>query len=101
VGHATQVLHASSQLLDLRDVSRSVGDMELVVKVYWPEASRAGEGKIIDMAHQIALHNSNVNGHVPDMIYSYNLVKYSTNRIHVALGIVSESHHVLCIMIFR
>ena len=31
--------------------------MELVAKLYWPEASRVGEGEIIEKARQIAEQN--------------------------------------------
>ena len=64
VGRATQMLPATSQSKDLRDVGRNLADMDLVVKVYWPEASRAREGQIIEKACQIAKRIDAVNGHL-------------------------------------
>jgi Fungal protein kinase len=101
VGRATQVLHATSQSADPRDVDKSLGNMELVVKVYWPEVSRVGEGDIIDKARQIAQHNDHVNGHLPDLIRSHDFDGYSTKRIRTALGIESQGHRALRAMLFR
>jgi hypothetical protein len=52
--------------------------MELVAKVYWAEASRVGEGEIIEKARQIAKQNDSVNGHIPDLIYSHDFDNCST-----------------------
>src|SRR5580658_2535094 len=43
VGRATQMLHATSQSADPRDVEKNLKDTELVAKIYWPEESRIGE----------------------------------------------------------
>jgi Fungal protein kinase len=101
VGRATQMLHAISHSKDPRDVSTSLGDMELVVKVYWPEASRVREGEIIETARQIAKQNDVVNGHIPDLICSHDFGEYSTKGIRTALGIVSKGQRLLRVMLFR
>ena len=101
VGRATQVLHATSESEDPRDVGKSLKDVELVIKVYWPEASRVGEKEIIDKALEIAQHNDDVNGHIPDLICSHDYTKYSTNGIRTALGIENKGHRVLRVMLFR
>ena len=75
--------------------------MELVAKLYWPEASRVGEGEIIEKARQIAEQNKDVNGHIPDLICSHDFDEYSTKRIREALGIATEGHRVLRVMLFR
>ena len=101
VGRATQMLPANSQSKDPRDVGKSLGDMELVVKVYWPEASWAGEGQIIDKARQIAQQNDYVNGHLPDLICSHDFDEFSTKEIRTALGMPTQSYRVLRAMLFR
>lgn len=78
VRRATQILPATSRSKDPRDVSESLEDMELVAKVYWAEASRVGEGEIIEKARQIAKQNDSVNGHIPDLIYSHDFDNCST-----------------------
>jgi hypothetical protein len=101
VGRATQMLHATSQSKDPRDVNKSLGDMELVVKVYWPEVSRIGEVEIIDKACCIAEQNDEVKGHLPDLICSNDFVQHSTKGIRTAFGIESKGHRVLRVMLFR
>jgi len=101
VGRATQMLSAISDSKDPRDVKRSLEGMELVVKVYWPEASRVREGQIIEKARNIALENDNVDGHIPDLICSHDFDQYSTKRIRMALGIESKGHRNLHVMLFR
>jgi hypothetical protein len=101
VGRATQILPAISHSKDPQDVSKSLGDMELVVKVYWPEASRVAGGEIIERARQIAKQNDVVNGHIPDLICSHDFDEYSTKEIRTALGIVSKGHRLLRVMLFR
>lgn len=101
VGRATHLLPAKSDSTDPRDVSESLKGKELVAKVYWPEASRVGEGEIIERAHQIAKHNDSVNGHIPDLVYSNDFDDYSTKKIRVALGIEPKRHRLLRVMLFR
>ena len=101
VGRATQMLHATSHSKDPRDASKSLEDVELVVKIYWPEASQIGEGKILEKAQQIAKENDSVHGHIPDLIYSHDFDDYSTKRIRTALGIVPKGHRLLRVMLFR
>jgi hypothetical protein len=101
VGRATQMLPATSQSPDPREVGKNLGDVELVAKVYWPEASRVGEGEIIEMARQIASQNKDVHGHIPDLIRSHVFEEYSTVMIRSALGIITKGRRVLCVMVFR
>jgi hypothetical protein len=103
VGRATQMLHVRSQSNHPRDPSKGLKGMDLVFKVYWPEASRASEAEIIDKAHQIARQNDDVKGHLPDLIYSHDFVEYSTKEIRTAFGIETEtrSPRVLRVMLFR
>jgi len=74
--------------------------MDLVVKVYWPEASRTGEAEIIKKACQIAEEDDDVKGHIPDLICSHDFKEHSTERIREALGISSKGR-VLRVMLFR
>jgi hypothetical protein len=101
VGRATQMLHATSQSKDPRDAHKSLGNVELVVKVYWPEASRIGEAQIIHTAHSIAQENDDVMGHLPDLIYSHDFVEYSTKGIRALFGIPIKGHRLLRVMLFR
>ena len=101
MGRATQLLPASSWSKDPRDAGKSLKDVELVVKVYWAEASRAGEEEIIEKACQIAKENDDVNGHIPDLICSRDFNECSTKRIREAMGIKCENHRILRVMLFR
>jgi hypothetical protein len=62
------MLPATSLSKDPRDVGKNLGEMDLVVKVYWPEASRVREGQIIEKARRIAKGNDAVDGHLPDSL---------------------------------
>ena len=102
VGRTTQVLLATSKSKDPRDIGKSLKDTALVVKVYWPEASRAGEREIIDKALKIAEENENVKGHILDLICSHDFTEFSMKGIRAALGIEDEdSYRVLWVMLFR
>jgi hypothetical protein len=94
------MLPATSQSNDLQYVDRNLRDMDLVVKVYWPEASHAREGQIIEKACQIMKGNDAVDRHLPDLICSHDFEEYSTKRIHIVFGIATESHCVLWVMLF-
>ena len=72
-----------------------------MVKVYWPEATRAGEAEIITKAVEIAGGSDDVKGHLPDLIFSHDFGQYSTNVIRKAFGIETEGHRVLRIILFR
>ncbi len=100
VGRATEIFPAHSQSKDPRDADKSLGGMELVVKVYWAEASRAGEAEIIEEARRIAKRDDDVKGHIPDLICSHDFKEHSTERIREALGISSKGR-VLRVMLFR
>ena len=103
VGRATRMLSATSQstISGPQGKSRNLKDTELVVKIYWSEASLIDEAKIIERANQIADQNEHVKGHLPDLIWSCNFAEYSTRNIRTAFGIKSERHRVLRIMLFR
>jgi len=78
-----------------------IEDVELVNKVYWPDASRTGEGLIIQSAQGIAEDNDHVKRHLPDMICSPDFDEYSMRQIRVIVGIASEGHCMLQIMLFH
>jgi hypothetical protein len=103
VGRATQMLSVTSQSTVPRPQgeSRSLKDMELVLKVYWPEESRIKEEEIIDEARRIADGNSHVKGHLPDLIWARDFDGYSTENIRTAFGMETKSHRVLRVMLFR
>jgi hypothetical protein len=113
VGRATQMLTVTSQstilirqgeardLNDMEPEYRNLKDTELVLKVYWPEASRINEADIIDEAGRIAEGNSHVKGHLPDLIWARDFDEYSTKNIRKAFGIKSEGPRVLRVVLFR
>ena len=101
VGRATQVLLASSESKDPRDADNSLKSMDVVVKVYWSEASQAGEGEIIERARQIAEQYEDVKGHIPDLICSHDFNEHSTKRIRDAIRIAPKGPRVLRVMLFR
>lgn len=101
VGRTTQVLPAESQSKDPRDIGKSLEGVELVSKVYWPEASWLREEDIIAKAVEVARNNNEVEGHIPDLICSHDFTKYSTKGIRAALGIENGGHRVLRVMLFR
>jgi Fungal protein kinase len=113
VGRATRMLSATSQstISGPQGKSRNLKDMELVIKISWPETSLMDEAKIIEKANRIADQNEHVKGHIPDLIWSCNFAQYSTREIRATLGIKSKSkskssskvksHRVLRIMLFR
>ena len=80
---------------------RSLKDMELVLKVYWPEESRIREAEIIDKARRIAEGNSHVNVHLPNLIWERDFDESSMKNIRTTFGIKSEGHRVLRVMLFR
>jgi hypothetical protein len=102
VGRATHTLSAKVHRKQPRDVgTRNQEDRDLVVKVYWPEASRVAEEEIIKEARRIGEGNDAVKGHLPDLIHSQDLAEYSTDRIRRAFGISVGNHRVLRIILFR
>ena len=95
LGCATQMLSAESQSGRSARRWQSLKGVKLVAKIYWPEASRAAEGEIIEKARQIAEQNQDVKGHISDLICSLDLDEFSTKGIRKALGIATEGHRVL------
>jgi hypothetical protein len=79
----------------------SLEGLELVLKVYWPEASRVSEQEIIEQAAIIGDCVEDVKGHLPELIRSCDLENYSTDKIRNALGIASGGHRVLRVILFR
>jgi hypothetical protein len=65
--------------------------LELVLKVYWPEASQVSEQEIIKQAAIIGDRVEDVKGHLPELIQSCDLENYSMDRIRNALDIASAS----------
>jgi hypothetical protein len=74
---------------------------DLVVKVSWPEAVRVSEPEMLEKVHGIAQHNGDVNGHVPEMIWSKKFEDTSTAKIRERLGLPTGGSRVLYMMILR
>jgi Fungal protein kinase len=101
VGRATKIFLALSKSPHPRKAGENLGGIELAVKVYWPEGSLTREMEIIDAAQQLGETYDEVNGHVPDLICSHDFGECSTATIRDSLGVKSEGHRILRVMLFR
>jgi hypothetical protein len=101
LGRGTHVLGARSNSADPRDVRKNLKGMDLVVKVYWPETSRATEDEVIKVAQGIGATNENVKGHIPDLVRSHDFVEYSTYTFRKLLGFNTDGVRVLRVILSR
>ncbi|KAF9647680.1 hypothetical protein BDM02DRAFT_2526506 [Thelephora ganbajun] len=60
---------------------------DLVLKVFWPEASRHEEWKIISHAQTLGDVDKFIGGHIPQAKYARDLSHYSTRHIRDFLGL--------------
>ncbi|KAF8875561.1 hypothetical protein BD779DRAFT_209435 [Infundibulicybe gibba] len=91
-GRCTQVLKTTSSSKDPRNRTKTLEAVEMVSKLYWPQASRTPEAEILErarMAGEKAEHN-HIKGHLPDLIYTRDFDQYSTNHIRDLLGMETE-----------
>jgi len=96
-----RVACAKSQSTDPRDGRKKLTDLDLVLKIYWPEESRMLEGQIVEEAAKCGEHNDHVKGHLPDLVCSYDLDGYSTANIRQTLGVAVEGCRKLRVILFR
>jgi hypothetical protein len=78
-----------------------LGDVKLILKIAWPEASRVPEAQVIEKALGTGEHNNNVKGHLPDRICLDDPAGYLTASIRQVLGIETGGHRVLRLILFR
>ncbi|KAG0706679.1 hypothetical protein DFH29DRAFT_137520 [Suillus ampliporus] len=104
-GRATTLFPVESQALSgLKQAphfrNKSAG---LVAKLYWPEESRESEPEILNQVYQIAQQETEVRGHVPEMVWFYKFEETSTANIRKALGFEDAEcgSRVLYIIVFR
>jgi Fungal protein kinase len=101
VGRGTRVFLAKSKSTDPRNDKETLDGVDLVLKTYWPETSRTPEDEIIGKATEIGEKNPHVEGHLPDLICSYDFVEHSTGIIRTHLGITTKGHRVFRVMLSR
>jgi len=88
VGRCTHVYGVSSKSVDPQDLAKTLETSELVMKMYWPKASRMSKEEILEEAMKAAQgeHMDDVRGHFPDLICSTNFKQYSTALIQQHLS---------------
>jgi hypothetical protein len=87
IGRCTRIYNVISLSKDPRDTSRTLTRTELVLKISWPETSRKSEKDVIGRATQCK--KAAVQGHLPDLVWSGDLLGYSTGLIRDQLCITS------------
>jgi hypothetical protein len=85
IGRCTRIYSVTSSSKDPRDTSRALDGTELILKISWPETSRKSEKDVIERAMQCK--KKAVQGHLPDLIWSGDLLRYSTGLIREQLCI--------------
>ncbi|KAF8414607.1 hypothetical protein L210DRAFT_3658787 [Boletus edulis BED1] len=75
-GRATNLFSVESQ-----DLTNPEDARELVVKVFWAEATRTSEPEILKRVHDIGQDNEFVKGHVPDMLWYKAFKGVSASRL--------------------
>lgn len=73
----------------------------LVAKLYWGQESRETEPNILEKVSEIAHGANDVEGHVPEMMFSHVFADSSTKRIRSRLDIPIEGSRILYMIIFR
>jgi hypothetical protein len=63
---------------------------DLVLKVSWPEKSRVEEWKIIEHAQRLGENDKFIKGHIPEVKYTRDFERYSTNHIRCFLGLQQD-----------
>jgi hypothetical protein len=101
VGRATQVFAAHSKSSCPGETGEDLQGKDLAAKASWPEESRASEQEIIRAAQQIGATCDEVKGHLPELICSHDLPRFSTALIRESLGIAREGSRTLRILLFR
>jgi hypothetical protein len=75
----------------------------MVAKLYWPEVSRESEAEILERVYQIAEKESQVKGHVPEIVWFHKFDDTSTADTRRMLGIpdAGQGSRVLYFIVFR
>jgi hypothetical protein len=68
----------------------TINSHDLVLKVSWPEMSRVKEWKIIERARTLGEKNQFIKGHIPEVKFTRDFDRYSTNHIRRFLGLHQE-----------
>ncbi|KAN0073650.1 hypothetical protein V8E55_012127 [Tylopilus felleus] len=89
----------ATNLFSIKSDKLSIED-DLVVKLFWAEATRTSEPDILKRVYEIA-HDKDVEGHVPVMLWYKSFEDTSTAKIRMRLGLKPEGGRVLYMIIFR
>ncbi|KAF8129366.1 hypothetical protein EV363DRAFT_1264501 [Boletus edulis] len=88
-----------TNLFSVKSDKLSIED-DLVVKVFWAEATRTSEPDILKRVYEIA-HDQDIKGHVPVMLWYKSFEETSTAKVRQRLGLKTEGARVLYTIIFR
>ncbi|KAG1729432.1 hypothetical protein EDB19DRAFT_1743436 [Suillus lakei] len=99
-GRATNVFPVTSDKLctEFPDIKKD----GMVAKIFWAEEDRISEPEILKKVHEIAAKESDVKGHVPQLLW-YCRFPNPTRAVREALGIpeARKGSRVLYILVFR
>lgn len=99
-GRATNVIPVTSEKLsaEFPDIKKD----RMVAKIFWAEEDRISEPEILKKVHKIAAKESDVEGHVPQLLW-YCRFPNPTRAVREALGIpeAKKGSRVLYILVFR
>ncbi|KAG2083002.1 hypothetical protein BD769DRAFT_1682918 [Suillus cothurnatus] len=98
-GRATNVIPVTSEALAKKYTYIQDG---MVAKIFWGEASRISEPKIMDRVKEIAKVHPTVQGHIPELLWHHTFT-YPTSAVREALGVPEPTvgSRVLYILVFR
>jgi hypothetical protein len=68
----------------------TINSHDLVLKMSWPETSRVKEWKIIEQAQKLGESNKFIKGHIPEVKYTRDFDRYSTEHVRRFLGLYHE-----------
>ncbi|KAG2032563.1 hypothetical protein BDR03DRAFT_1094849 [Suillus americanus] len=98
-GRATNVIPVTSEALAKKYPHIQDG---MVAKIFWGEAGRTSEPKILDKVNEIAKVHPTVQGHIPELLWHHTFTS-PTSAIREALGVPEPTmgSRVLYILVFR
>jgi hypothetical protein len=98
-GRATNVIPVTSEALAKKYTHIQDG---MVAKIFWGEASRISEPKILDRVKEIAKVHPTIQGHIPELLWHHAFTN-PTSAVREALGVPEPTvgSRVLYILVFR
>jgi hypothetical protein len=98
-GRATSVVPVTSESLTKKYPNIQDG---MVAKIFWGEASRTSELKILEKVEEIAKEHESVKGHIPELLWHHTFMN-PTSAVREALGVPEPTtgSRMLYILVFR